>query len=63
MRTSFGERLLDLAVSGFLWGFRILIVSALWYWVRLPRSALENTRASNGLISSSLVFHREVFML
>lgn len=26
MRTSFGERLLDLAVSGFLWGFRILIV-------------------------------------
>jgi branched-chain amino acid transport system permease protein len=26
MRTSFGERLLDLIVSGFLWGFRILIV-------------------------------------
>ena len=26
MRTSFGERLLDLAVNGFLWGFRILIV-------------------------------------
>lgn len=26
MRTSFGERLLDLAVSGFLWGFRILII-------------------------------------
>ncbi len=26
MRTSIGERLLDLAVSGFLWGFRILIV-------------------------------------
>ncbi len=26
MRTTFGERLVDLAVSGFLWGFRILIV-------------------------------------
>jgi len=29
MRTSLGERLLDLAVSGFLWGFRILIVVAI----------------------------------
>jgi len=29
MRTSPGERLLDLAVSGFLWGFRILIVAAI----------------------------------
>ena len=29
MRTSLGERLLDLAVSGFLWGFRILIVAAI----------------------------------
>ncbi len=29
MRTSFGERLLDLAVSGFLWGFRVLIVAAI----------------------------------
>ncbi|HXD12143.1 MAG TPA: branched-chain amino acid ABC transporter permease [Anaerolineales bacterium] len=29
MRTSFGERLLDSAVSGFLWGFRILIVAAI----------------------------------
>ncbi|HNN12889.1 MAG TPA: branched-chain amino acid ABC transporter permease [Anaerolineales bacterium] len=29
MRTSFGERLVDLAVSGFLWGFRILIVSVI----------------------------------
>ena len=29
MRTSLGERLLDLAVSGFLWGIRILIVSAI----------------------------------
>jgi hypothetical protein len=29
MRTSFGERLLDLAVSGFLWGFRILIVAVI----------------------------------
>ena len=28
MRTSLGERLLDLAVSGFLWGFRVLIVAA-----------------------------------
>jgi branched-chain amino acid transport system permease protein len=28
MRTSLGERLLDLVVSGFLWGFRILIVAA-----------------------------------
>jgi branched-chain amino acid transport system permease protein len=27
MRTSLGERLLDLAVSGFLWGFRILIIT------------------------------------
>jgi branched-chain amino acid transport system permease protein len=26
MRTSLGERLLDLAVTGFLWGFRILII-------------------------------------
>jgi branched-chain amino acid transport system permease protein len=26
MRTSFGERLTDWAVSGFLWGFRILII-------------------------------------
>lgn len=26
MRTTFGERLVDLAVSGFLWGFRILLV-------------------------------------
>jgi branched-chain amino acid transport system permease protein len=26
MRTSLGERLVDLAVTGFLWGFRILIV-------------------------------------
>src|SRR6188474_614122 len=29
MRTSLAERLLDLAVSGFLWGFRILIVAAI----------------------------------
>jgi branched-chain amino acid transport system permease protein len=29
MRTSLGERLLDLAVSGFLWGFRILIVAVI----------------------------------
>src|SRR5574339_699072 len=29
MRTSLGERLLDLLVSGFLWGFRILIVVAI----------------------------------
>lgn len=29
MRTSLGERLLDLVVSGFLWGFRILIVAAI----------------------------------
>ena len=29
MRTSFNERLLDLAVTGFLWGFRILIVAAI----------------------------------
>jgi branched-chain amino acid transport system permease protein len=29
MRTSFGERLLDSAVSGFLWGFRVLIVAAI----------------------------------
>lgn len=29
MRTSFGERLLDLVVSGFLWGFRILIIAAI----------------------------------
>jgi branched-chain amino acid transport system permease protein len=29
MRTSLGERVLDLAVSGFLWGFRILIVAAI----------------------------------
>lgn len=27
MRTTFGERLVDLAVTGFLWGFRILIVA------------------------------------
>ncbi len=27
MRTTFGERLIDLAVTGFLWGFRILIVA------------------------------------
>jgi len=26
MRTSLNERLLDLAVNGFMWGFRILIV-------------------------------------
>ena len=29
MRTSFTERLLDLIVTGFLWGFRILIVAAI----------------------------------
>jgi branched-chain amino acid transport system permease protein len=29
MRTSLNERLLDLAVSGFLWGFRILIVAVI----------------------------------
>jgi branched-chain amino acid transport system permease protein len=29
MRTSFNERLVDLAVSGFLWGFRILIVAVI----------------------------------
>ncbi|HEX7233988.1 MAG TPA: branched-chain amino acid ABC transporter permease, partial [Nitrosospira sp.] len=29
MRTSLAERLLDLVVSGFLWGFRILIVAAI----------------------------------
>jgi len=29
MRTSLGERLLDLVVSGFLWGFRILIIAAI----------------------------------
>ncbi|MGE5464155.1 MAG: branched-chain amino acid ABC transporter permease [Syntrophothermus sp.] len=29
MRTSFNERLLDLAVSAFMWGFRILIVAAI----------------------------------
>jgi len=29
MRTSLSERLLDLAVSGFLWGFRILIVAVI----------------------------------
>jgi len=29
MRTSLGERILDLVVSGFLWGFRILIVVAI----------------------------------
>ncbi len=29
MRTSLGERVLDLIVSGFLWGFRILIVAAI----------------------------------
>ncbi len=29
MRTSLGERVLDLVVSGFLWGFRILIVAAI----------------------------------
>lgn len=29
MRTSFGEKFLDLAVSGFLWGFRILIVAVI----------------------------------
>src|SRR6266545_2550929 len=29
MRTSLSERLLDLLVSGFLWGFRILIVAAI----------------------------------
>jgi branched-chain amino acid transport system permease protein len=29
MRTSFGERMLDLVVSGFLWGIRILIVSVI----------------------------------
>ena len=29
MRTSIGERLLDLAVSGVLWGFRILIVAGI----------------------------------
>lgn len=26
MRTTITERLVDLAVSGFLWGFRILII-------------------------------------
>src|ERR1041384_8795964 len=29
MRTSISERLLDLVVSGFLWGFRVLIVAAI----------------------------------
>ena len=29
MRTSFNERLLDLAVTGFMWGFRILIVAGI----------------------------------
>ena len=29
MRTSLGERLLDLAVNGFMWGFRILIVAVI----------------------------------
>jgi threonine/homoserine efflux transporter RhtA len=29
MRTSLGERVLDLAVSGFLWGIRILIIAAI----------------------------------
>jgi branched-chain amino acid transport system permease protein len=29
MRTSLSERILDLAVSGFLWGFRILIVAVI----------------------------------
>jgi branched-chain amino acid transport system permease protein len=29
MRTSLSERVLDLAVSGFLWGFRILIVASI----------------------------------
>ena len=29
MRTSLGERILDLVVSGFLWGFRVLIVAAI----------------------------------
>src|SRR5512134_3488484 len=29
MRTSLNERLLDLAVTGFLWGFRILIVAGI----------------------------------
>src|SRR5688572_28121069 len=29
MRTSLNERLVDLAVSGFLWGFRILIVAVI----------------------------------
>lgn len=29
MRTSIGERILDMIVSGFLWGFRILIVLAI----------------------------------
>jgi len=29
MRTSFNERLVDLAVNGFLWGFRILIVAVI----------------------------------
>jgi branched-chain amino acid transport system permease protein len=29
MRTNLNERLLDLAVTGFLWGFRILIVAAI----------------------------------
>jgi branched-chain amino acid transport system permease protein len=29
MRTSLSERLLDLAVSGFLWGFRVLIVAVI----------------------------------
>src|SRR5436190_8808568 len=29
MRTSLSERLLDLVVSGFLWGFRILIIAAI----------------------------------
>ncbi|HJS17885.1 MAG TPA: branched-chain amino acid ABC transporter permease, partial [Anaerolineales bacterium] len=29
MRTSLNERLLDLIVSGFLWGFRILIVAGI----------------------------------
>jgi branched-chain amino acid transport system permease protein len=29
MRTSLGERSLDLVVSGFLWGFRVLIIAAI----------------------------------
>jgi len=61
MRTSFNERLTEWAVTGFLWGFRILIVLMVVLGTYFTARG-GNTAESSGSTSLYLELPRAAFM-